>query len=312
MLLAPPFENVALGALAPDSGAGKKLMLPLSRPAARSPFASSPSETTLPVAVIVKFEVVLLVSGRLNCNICAAALSLPTYKCSGVGVGDGVGDGRDGVGVAGDASCLVNSTKEYVRPATSGYGNAYVVHDTVLPVGVPGPEIVFQPTERSRIVHRDVRVGRVGQRRAARERHREGRRIRAVHADVGRHREVAERVSAVPPIVRAGGASTAPSACRPGASASRHRQVRDHARRRAAAVPVSPGPIGPSETVDDAVVLVVRVPSRSPGSASDWARARRDRTPVLKGGGDEEPPLQPATRPPWTMTRVDEHDRPRP
>ncbi len=43
---------------------------------------------------------------------------------------------------------LVNSTNEYVRPATSGYGNAYVVHESVLPVSVPGPEIVFQPTER--------------------------------------------------------------------------------------------------------------------------------------------------------------------
>ena len=145
MLLAPPFENVALGTLAPDSGAGKKLMLPFSRPAARSPFASSPSETTLLVAVIVKFEVVLLVSGRLNCKICAPALSLPTYRCSGVGVGVGVGVG-DGVAIA-SAVVFVNSTNEYVRPATSVYGNEYVVHESVLPVNVPGPEIVFQPTD---------------------------------------------------------------------------------------------------------------------------------------------------------------------
>src|SRR5947209_2742905 len=73
-------------------------MLPFSRPAARLPFASTATETTLFVAVIVKFEVLAAVSGRLYWNICAPALSLPTYRCSGAGVGDGVGDGV-GVGV---------------------------------------------------------------------------------------------------------------------------------------------------------------------------------------------------------------------
>src|SRR5258708_21755657 len=53
-----PLWNVADGVLEPDSGAGKNVSVPPSAPAARSPFASMPSATTL-LDAIVKFGVEL-------------------------------------------------------------------------------------------------------------------------------------------------------------------------------------------------------------------------------------------------------------
>ncbi|HEV2641955.1 MAG TPA: hypothetical protein VGT98_04585 [Candidatus Elarobacter sp.] len=72
------------------------------------------------------------------------------------------------------------------------------------------------------------------------------------------------------------------------------------------AVPVSPGPTGPSETLEDAVVLVVSVPLAEAGFGVGLGEGvGGTATPVLNGGGEAEPPLQPATNAAnATMTKI--------
>src|SRR5216684_3207435 len=80
-----PFLKVADGMLEPDVGAGKNVIVPPNAPTARSPFASTPSATTL-LAAIVKFGVELALMGRVNCWIPPDGWSLPTYSCAGASV----------------------------------------------------------------------------------------------------------------------------------------------------------------------------------------------------------------------------------
>src|SRR5579885_3288836 len=74
---AVPFLNVADGVLEPESGAVKYCRFPALSPTARFPFASTATATTL-FETMPKFDVVLVVSGRLNCSTVPDALSLPT------------------------------------------------------------------------------------------------------------------------------------------------------------------------------------------------------------------------------------------